>query len=107
MAVTSSQVGKVMFTGIFKVLNQASPKWQTIREQAITDLFDGTANPTGWKDFFLEAVGTAIQQELIMRGVYCDDFEDTLKEYKDSGKTWANLEDFVKEHKRNISNPWT
>lgn len=107
MPVFGNQVGKVIFTGIFKVLNQASPKWTVIKDQQISTLFDGTANPTNWKDFFIEAVGTSIQNEMIMRGSYCEDLEETLKEFKDDGSTWRDLESHIMANKENVTVEWT
>jgi len=102
MAIHPNQAGRMIFTGIFKVLNQASPRWTTIKPQPVRDVFVGVANPTSWPTFFRDAVATSIQQELILHGSYCPGLEDELKRLHDSDLPWSELEAFVKSRVRNI-----
>ena len=95
MAVNPAHIGKILFIGMFKVLSQANPDWEEIKDKPIKDMFKKIRNPTSWPSFFADAVGTSIQQEFILRGTYCPKLEATLKSYSNSGKTWTELEAYV------------
>ena len=101
MPVPASQVKKVICTGVFKVLYHQNLKWSVIKDQDISVLFQSVSNPTTWPTFFTEAVGSAIQQELVLRGSYCPNLEKTVVDYEKDTKTWTDLETFVKANVRN------
>ena len=100
MPVYASQVKKTICVGIFKVLYYNNLKWNDLRHQEISLLFQGVANPTSWSTFFVEAIATAIQQELVMRGSFCPGLEKKLVEYESDTKTWEDLETFIKANVR-------
>ena len=101
MAVPAGMVKKLIAIGVFKVLYGSNPNWEDIKDQEIWRLFVSVANPTDWDTFFVEAVGTAIQQELVLRGNYCPQLEETLVTYESDGSTWADLDQFIRANKRN------
>ena len=101
MPILVGQVKKAICMGIFKVLYHRNLVWADIKDEDISTMFTSVMNPTGFPNFFAEAVGTAIQQELVIRGSYCDDLEDTLIEYEADDKTWEDLETFIKQNVRN------
>ena len=101
MPLPASHVKKVICTGLFKVLYHRNLKWNDIKDEDVSTLFGSVANPTTWPTFFPEAVGTAIQPEIVLRGSYCPDLEKTLGDYEQGAETWADLEDFIKSNVRN------
>ncbi len=101
MSVRASHIKRVIATGVFKVLYHRNLRWSTIRDQPMTLLFDSVANPTTWPTFFTEAVASAIQQELVLRGSYCPELEKELVEMEKQGKKWSELEEFIKANVRN------
>jgi hypothetical protein len=102
MAIHPNKAGRIIFTGIFKVMNQVAPKWNKIKDQSVKEFFDGVANPTSWKTFFLDAVATSIQQELILNRSYCPGLETKLKELYDGDKPWRELEEYVQSRVRTV-----
>lgn len=102
MAIRPKLAGRIIFTGVYKVMNQVTPRWATLRDQPVKTFFDGVANPTSWPRFFVDAVATSIQQELILHNSYCPGLEDELKSLHDNNKPWKDLEQFVKNRVRTV-----
>ena len=101
MAIPASQVKRAICTGIFKVLYHRNLIWNDIKGEDISTLFASVANPTTWPSFFVEAVGTSIQQELVLRGSYCPGLEQKLIDYDGGSETWEDLDMFIQGRVRN------
>jgi len=102
MAIHPNKSGRIIYTGVYKVMNQATPRWKVLKAQPLQEFFESVANPTSWPTFFRDAVATAIQQELIMHQSYCPGLEDEFKDIHDSGRTWGDLEAFIKSRVRTV-----
>jgi hypothetical protein len=105
MAIPAAQVKRAICTGLFKVLYHRNLVWNDIKGEDISTLFQSVANPTSWPTFFVEAVGTSIQQELVLRGSYCPQLEQTLVQYDQGNQTWDNLDTFIQTNVRNCQSP--
>jgi len=101
MAIAAGKVKRVICAGIFKVLYHRNLVWKDIEDEDITVLFTSVTNPTSWPTFFLEAVATAIQQELVIRGSFCPNLESTFIQYEADSNTWTDLESFIQSNVRN------
>lgn len=103
MPIKSHKIKTAICVGVFKVLRGGlNLRWPDIKDQDISILLTSVANPTSWKTFFSEAIGIAIQQELVFHGSYCPGLEDTFVEYEAGGNTWEDLEMFIDENVRNV-----
>lgn len=104
MSLYVTDIRKSICAGTIKVLYSVDLKWSQIKDQPIGYTFTSVANPTSWKTFMQEAVGTAIQQELILRGAYCPNLESTFVTYATEDpmtKTWGDLETLIDLNARN------
>ena len=104
MSLSITDIRKSICAGTIKVLYSVELKWSKIEQQPICYMFTSVSNPTSWANFVQESVGTAIQQELILRGAYCPKLESTFVNYatKDpKDKTWMDLETFIDLNSRN------
>ena len=104
MPIPISHVKKAICAGAVKVLYSVDLRWNDLKDLKIAYTFTSVANPTTWKSFMEEAVATAIQQELILRGSYCPDLEKPFVDWSTAdpaAKTWGDLEAFIKGGVRN------
>lgn len=106
MPILAAHVKRAICTGLYKVLYDRNLNWNDIKDQDISSLFASVANPTGWPTFIVEAVGTAIQQELVLRGSYCPNLESTLVAYDGGNQTWAEFDRFIQDNMRNCQAPF-
>ncbi len=92
MPIEVNDIPQAIIDGVFKVIRQRQkPEWVEFKDQKVSDLFVGVANPSGWPDFFLEAVAWAVQMELMAHGSFCRDLDARLKAYNAGEETWMDL----------------
>ena len=92
MPIDVNDIPTAILDGVFKVIRQRQkPTWPEFKDQQVSDLFAGVANPGGWPDFFLEAASWAVQMELMEHGSYCRGLDAKMKELNGGDGTWMNL----------------
>ena len=101
MSADRARIKRIISTGVYKVLHGTNVSWDPLGDTKIEQTFKSVQAPSGWPDFFVEAVATSIQQELIMNGSYCDGLMDKLKTFHGQPrKSWKDLERWVKDNFR-------
>lgn len=92
-------IEKAIAAGIFKVLRGSPLPFSQLEKKPVQHIFASVAGPTDWESFYIEAVGNAIQHELIAIKKYCPDLTDELVDWatKDGNrKTWKSLRSLIK-----------
>lgn len=96
MGLKRPQVKKVIMLALYKVVRQASPPaWKDLKDDRISDSFRDASGPSGWPNFFSEAVATSIQVELMAHKVYYPAIATRLEDLKRNDGSWEDLEALI------------